>query len=543
MTGRIATVIVTATLTAALAAQQPQPPVADLGMPDVTFTVDVNYVEVDAVVTDAAGMPVRNLTADDFELLEDGTRQVVSAFSFVNVPVERRDRQLFASGPIPRDVVTNDGSEGRLYLLVLDDLHTASVRTGRLRQIARLFLERHFGANDYGAVVYTGGRDVDGQDFTNDRQLLLTAIDRFTGRKLQSATAAKIRVFQSAPTQTALPPTQRPGRRVPQTPDPNDPNAVELQPDDPLAYERSARARLVMGRMRQLADFMAGVRGRRKALLMFSEGVEYDIDEPIGSSSADAVVHEADDAIAAATRGNVSIYAIDPRVVESIDDEMMQIGSSGLSDMGLGMPSLRRELQTAHAGLRYLAAGTGGFAALNQSSYARVFERIVEENSSYYLLGFSSSNGRREGRYRHIDVRVKRPGLKVTRARHGYGEPRAARTGTAPPTAPAVSSTRSVASLGLTSPLPLSGLPIKLFAGTYRASGQAMVALSIEVDVSTLDFAEQDGKFVQQIDVASVAIDPRVARSGSRRVRLWICPSPGNGSPRRGVRASASSPA
>ena len=200
MTGRIATVIVTATLTAAVAAQQPQQPVADLPLPDVTFTVDVNYVEVDAVVTDAAGMPVRNLTADDFELLEDGTHQIVSAFSFVNVPIERRDRQLFASGPIPRDVVSNDGSEGRLYLLVLDDLHTASVRTGRLRQIARMFLERHFGANDYGAVVYTGGRDVDGQDFTNDRQLLLAAVDRFSGQKLESATAAKIRVFQSAPT-------------------------------------------------------------------------------------------------------------------------------------------------------------------------------------------------------------------------------------------------------------------------------------------------------------------------------------------------------
>src|SRR5688572_15849728 len=191
MTGRIATAIVTATLTAALAAQQPQQPVADPPLPDVTFTVDVNYVEVDAVVTDADGRPVRNLTADDFELLEDGTPQTIGAFSFVHVPIERRTQPQFASAPIPSDVVTNDGAEGRLYLLVLDDLHTASTRTGRVRQIARMFLERHFGANDYGAVVYTGGRDVDGQDFTNDRQLLLAAIDRFSGQKLESATAAK----------------------------------------------------------------------------------------------------------------------------------------------------------------------------------------------------------------------------------------------------------------------------------------------------------------------------------------------------------------
>ena len=509
MTGRIATVIVTATLTGALAAQQAQQP-AEVPLPDVTFHVDVNYVEVDAVVTDANGMPVRNLTADDFELLEDGSPQTISAFSFVHVPIERRQQPVFASAPIPRDVVTNQGSEGRLYLLVLDDLHIGSSRTGRLRQIARMFLERHFGANDYGAVVYTGGRDVDGQDFTNDRQLLLAAVDRFSGQKLESATVAKIRVVQSAPSTSALPPTARSERRTVPSGNPNDPNLVDLQPDDPLTYERRTRAHLVMARVHQLAEFMAGVRGRRKALVLFSEGVEYDIEDSIGSSSGDFVVRETDEAIAAATRGNVSIYGIDPRVVEGLDEEMMQVGSSGLLDMGLGMPSLRRELQSAQAGLRYLASGTGGFAAVNQSGYARVFERIVEENSSYYLLGFSPVNARREGKYRNIDVRVKRPGLKVTRARHGYREARAVRTAAVPAPAPVVPAMQSLASVGLTSPLPLSGLPIKLFAGTYRASAsQAMVALSIEVDVSTVDFDEQDGRFVQQIDVASVAIDPR----------------------------------
>ena len=512
MTGRIATVIATATLTGVLTAQQSQQPAVDVPLPDVTFTVDVNYVEVDAVVTDADGRPVRNLTADDFELLEDGTPQTIGAFSFVHVPIERRTPPPFASAPIPSDVVTNDGSEGRLYLLVLDDLHTGSTRTGRVRQIARMFLERHFGANDYGAVVYTGGRDVDGQDFTNDRQLLLAAVDRFSGQKLESATAAKIRVFQSAPTAAALPPTARSERRTVPSGNPNDPNLVDAQPDDPLTFERRTRAHLVMTRVHQLADFMAGVRGRRKALMLFSEGVEYDIEDSIGGSSGDFVVRETDEAIAAATRGNVSIYGVDPRVVEGLDEEMMQIGSSGLLDMGLGMPSLRRELQSAQAGLRYLATGTGGFAAVNQSGYARVFERIVEENSSYYLLGFSSSNGRREGKYRHIDVRVKRPGLKVARARQGYREPRAVRTAavSASASAPFSAVSRSVASVGLTSPLPLSGLPIKLFAGTYRASAaQAMVALSIEVDVSTVDFDEQDGRFIQQLEVASVAIDPR----------------------------------
>jgi VWFA-related protein len=513
MTGRIATGIVIATLTAAVAGQQAQSP-GGATLPDVTFTVDVNYVEVDAVVTDAAGRPVTDLTAGDFELLEDGKPQTISGVSFVDVPIERTDRPVFASGPIDRDVVANDGSEGRLYLLVLDDLHTAAPRSVRVRQVARTFIERYFGANDYAAVVYTGGRDVDGQDFTNDRHLLLAAIDRFAGQKLPSATAAKIRVMQSAPRRAdgtpdprAMPPSTRPAGRVPPGTDPNDPNIVETLPNDPLAYERSIRARLVMGRMRQLAEFMAGVRGRRKALLMFSEGVEFDVEESVGSASSDLVVRETDDAIAAAARGNVVIYGIDPRAGGTIDDELMHIDNSGSSDMGLGMASLRREMQIQQSTLQFLAAGTGGFAAVNQNTYGRVFDRVVRENSSYYLLGFYPANSRREGKYRRIDVRVKRPGLKVTRARDGYREPRATRAVAS--AAPASPAERNPA-LGLTSPLPLSGLPIKLFAGTYRAgAAQAMVALSIEVDVSTLDFDERDGLFTQQLDVGMVAIDPR----------------------------------
>ena len=60
---------------------------------------------------------------------------------------------------------------------------------------------------------------------------------------------------------------------------------------------------------------MAGVRGRRKTMLLIGEGVDYDIYEAVGQlgSTASSVLLDTHDAIAAATRGNVSIYTIDPR--------------------------------------------------------------------------------------------------------------------------------------------------------------------------------------------------------------------------------------
>ena len=72
-------------------------------------------------------------------------------------------------------------------MIVLDDLDISPLRTALVKKSAREFVERHFGANDLAAVVYTSGRTDATQDFTNDRALLLAAIDKFVGRRLRSA--------------------------------------------------------------------------------------------------------------------------------------------------------------------------------------------------------------------------------------------------------------------------------------------------------------------------------------------------------------------
>src|SRR5688572_7047598 len=76
------------------AAQQPPPqppparPAAEAQQPPITFKVEVNYVEIDAVVTDAKGTFVRGLTRDDFEVIEQSKPQAITVFSLVDIPVE-----------------------------------------------------------------------------------------------------------------------------------------------------------------------------------------------------------------------------------------------------------------------------------------------------------------------------------------------------------------------------------------------------------------------------------------------------------------------
>src|SRR5207248_2648293 len=110
--------------------QAPQPPVA--AQPPLTFKVEVNYVEIDANVTDPQGNFARGLTRDDFQVIEDGKPQALTAFSMVDIPIERVDPPLFSKTAIPPDIVSNrQPFDGRVFVLVMDDLHTRFNLTAR----------------------------------------------------------------------------------------------------------------------------------------------------------------------------------------------------------------------------------------------------------------------------------------------------------------------------------------------------------------------------------------------------------------------------
>ena len=119
---------------ATLGAGQTQPPVPQ----PPTFKVEVDYVEVDVVVNDKQGNLVRDLKKEDFQVMEDGKAQTISAFTLVDIPIERPDRPLFTTEPLVPDVQTNERAfEGRVYVMVIDDMHTRFGRTPRVKLAAK----------------------------------------------------------------------------------------------------------------------------------------------------------------------------------------------------------------------------------------------------------------------------------------------------------------------------------------------------------------------------------------------------------------------
>lgn len=456
-----------------------------------TFKAEVEYVEVDAQVTDESGAVVRDLRKEDFQILEDGKSQVIQGFTFVDVPIEK-DKPGIVPLAEP-DVQSNERPfTGRVYVLILDDLHTAALRAPRVKRAAQQFIERYLAANDLMAVVNVGGASAGSQEFTGNKRLLLAAVDRFMGQKVESATMARNKMYFSGP------------------------SVATGSVPDPYDAERGFNARATTRALTEVAEKLSTMRGRRKSILFISEGVDYDITDVMNNRSATAILDGIRDAISAATRSNTSIFAIDPRGLTAMADEAIEAsifadqrpitasnnpddpGGTAQSRPGIGMASLRSELQMSQDSLRTLAEETNGFASVNSNDFSNAFERVVTANSAYYVLAYNPPSNRRDGRFHRIEVRTTRPGLTV-RARRGYVAPRA---NTKPPrnTNPDV----SPALLGaVNTAVPTDGLKMRVFAAPFKGTATAgSVVVGVELRGGDLALADN-----QRVELLYAAVD------------------------------------
>ena len=495
--------------------------------PEVTFQVEVNYVDVDVVVTDDQGNFVTGLTRDDFEVFENGRPQKIDTFSQVGIPVEKPTEFVHEGRLVVADTQTNRKPfDGRVYVILLDDLDVSAMRSTPLKDAARKFVREFMGANDLAAVVYTSGRKDAAQEFTSNRELLVASIDKFIGQRMRSLSLERLDSYYQ---------TIAFGYTSQTTPDPNTGSINQQDPagygrvSDPTELERGTRALTVLDTLKNTAEFLGSVRGRRKALLFFSEGLDYPIRDVFGAHDATIVIRASQDAISMAARANVNFYAVDPRGLAGMTSEF--IDGAGLAS-GAGSPGpillvpgrntpvngitgasggtfdvqdeLRMEFRTSQDTLRELTEETGGFATLDTNNVAPAFERIVNANSRYYVLGYYPPTHPRDGRFYKIEVRVKRPNLRVV-ARKGYAAPRgrtpeerkrddearAARDARRPDG----KRTSTPLLTALASPIPQSGLTFTVQAAPFKnTANEASIALAIELDGSKLPYSEPNAK-------------------------------------------------
>ncbi len=350
------------------------------------FRAGIEVVEVAFIARDSHGAPVTDLRASELAVAENGAPQQILALERVSLPRVGETPPPPAATPGNQgEVATPPAREGRVFVFVLDALHVAAARNLAVRRHAREFVEQYMGPGDAAAVLSPGAIAGATVDFTTDSSRLIKAIDSFTGTKLPSATIER-------------------SRSVPAATD----------------EERAYRVEALADSLEKLARWLDKLPGRRKALLLFTEGFDYDVADVMGREAryASEVRRAMNRAVGALARTNTVLYAIDPRGLDSIDGQLVETPVTDAKDIF----RLQRELGDSIRSLRALAEGTGGFLSTDKGM-ERAYELIAADNSEYYLLRYAPRKPARLGESRRIAVRTSRSGVRIT-ARSGYTVPR-----------------------------------------------------------------------------------------------------------------------
>ena len=338
------------------------------------FRSEANYVEVTARVVDKDGKFIDDLTAKDFQITEDNRRATVEQVFRVDLPTPW-NKATVAKPVMYRPGLASDlqVAEGRIYLIYLNSIPVRDVPI--TRNLAKDFVNDYVQPEDVVAVWSTFGSVT----FTSDKALLNKKIDEFLGT-----------------TDLYSP--------VPKTGDPGG------------AHVGLASA----------LDWLEGVQGRKKSVLLFSAG--WGGIAPVFSNQAVPAPFSTD----LLDRHDVQIYAVDTRGLASTayrsgggeggGTTVINAGGSAAGAAAASVTTQSSEFFNGLYNMKWLAEDSGGFAIINTNDCVPGFRRIVEENSTYYVLGYQSP-AKLKGNwdYRDISVKLTRPikGAQVT-ARKGY---------------------------------------------------------------------------------------------------------------------------
>ena len=363
------------------------------------FSSDVELVYVNVVVRDGKGAPVRDLTRDAFTVLEDGKAQTIDTFDLEEVPVDAAPATaddtpapavpLLKTPAVPAAASAAALDEAlagrRLVVLLFDNLPPDQL--GRALDSARQYVDGRMSAADLVAVAsIDSGLNVR-QDFTADRERLHGALDVIHGIADEPAAEA---AAEGASEEEAAATTA----------------AAEATEAELFDIDRRLRA------LETLASALAPLR-QKKSVIYFSGGT--------GGTSVDNQV-ELRAAIDRAVRANLAIYPDDARGLEAtVPGGDASRASSTSTDVFSGR-STQRDFDRRIASqdtLAALASDTGGKTFFDSNELSGVFDKVLADTSAYYVLGYASTNARKDGRFRRIKVQVKGQGLKVEH-RSGY---------------------------------------------------------------------------------------------------------------------------
>ena len=391
---------------ALVSAQQTQPRV---------FRATTDAVTTDVTVRDKTGKFIPDLTIKDFELYEDGVLQnlayfVVSIGGRILTEIAPSASAPVSEGLIlpPQKAVTDQS--GRIFIIFIDDMHLQPLDSIKAKEVLKLIRDTLIHDGDLVALVSTGFSSIATElSYDYKRARFNEAINKTMGSGMTVQEIISANQTQEGPA----------GLRH---------NAYVAFS---TAYDTLAQVEKIKNRRKAFIyvssgyDFNPFTNARYKAVQdMYgqtdggdrggstsNELSAADINrfrnpfENNGQQFADSdLVAALAELTRAARRANVAFYTIDPRGLIAGAD----------INVNLSVEEWRSFVVESTSSLRVLADETGGFAIVDTNDFKKGIQRIDNEMSDYYILGYTSSNPDPLKVTRKLEIKVKRDGATVT---------------------------------------------------------------------------------------------------------------------------------
>jgi len=485
-----------------------------------TFESKVNLVLVPVVVRDAKGRTVGGLTKDDFQIFDKGKLQSISIFTSVDHSVPPMPdangstaptNPAAAKAPSGRDVEVKTAAGGaptpRSIIYLFDDLNIHFAMMANLRDAAIRHFDKNLGAGDRAAVYAFSGKP--SLEFTSVHNLLRDAVLKLrwrprTGQGMECPDVS----YYIADLVIAKNDGQALAALTAHTAE-----CAHVRPElarglAVAAAERqlvfgSANTQVALGTIRRAIRRLSTMPGQR-LIVLASPGFFAQTPEAIRATAG---------ILDLAAKSNVVISSLSARGV-IVADEEADVAARGISPRrsrpGISLASAWIEYQRESARadgdvMKDLAEGTGGSFYRNNNDLLRGMDRIAAAPEFSYVLGFSPSELKSDGRFHALKVRLTEIRNATVEARRGYYA-----------IAREASRVRDDIDEAVFSRDQINDIPVVLQTGYSKPmnSDEAKVLVTGKIDVAGLPFKQTTGRNVDSLHVAGALFDSEGAYIG-----------------------------
>ena len=450
---------------------------------EYVFHVQSDLVLVNVTVRDKSGKFVRGLKPENFTILEDNKPQKILSFDVENVDAVpaldvTQAKPLPEPASRPTTPATSPAStaaqfkDRRLIVLFFDLSAMEPDEIDHAVTSAEHYVDKQMAPADLVSIVSLGSSLLVNQDFTTDHALLKKQLQAFSSGSGQG--------FEEGTTGTTE-----------GTPDTGQPFTADDTEYNIFNTDRRLEA------LRSVAEKLSYVQ-QKKSLIYFSSGMDRTGIENQSELRA---------AVNAAVRSNLAIYTMDMRGLQALvaGGEAQNASLRGVSAYsGQATLNALNSNFTTQETLVTLASDTGGRAFLDSNDFSKIFKGVQQDTSTYYLLGYHSTNSARDGHYRRIVVKMNDksnvPGAKID-YRRGYYAPADYQHSTK-------DDKERQMEEELTSELPPTDLPLYLGVAYFRLEGNKFfVPMSLVVPGSQIPFVRSSDRDKATLDVIGMVLD------------------------------------